>query len=80
MDSGIVLAESMDSLETVSLRLQKLNNMINTICLGMGQENIEQQAIDCMESIGYCVSNIQTVVFDRLQQIQEMQNNMDKKQ
>ena len=56
------------------------NNMINTICLGMGQENIEQQAIDCMESIGYCVSNIQTVVFDRLQQIQAMQNNMAKKQ
>lgn len=35
---------------------------------------------ECMERIGYCVSNIQTVVFDRLQQIQEMQNNMDKKQ
>lgn len=80
MDSGIVLAESIDSLEMVSLRLRKLNNMINTICLGMGQENIEQQAIDCMESIGYCVRNIQTVVFDRLLQIQEMQNNIDKKQ
>ena len=44
----------------------------------MQQENLEQQAVDCVESIGYCVNDIRAIVLDRLQQIQELQNNMDK--
>ena len=79
MDSGIVLAESIDSLEMVSLRLRKLNNMINTICLGMVQESIEQQAIDCMEGISYKVNDIRAMVLDELQQIQNERSNMDKR-
>ena len=54
--------------------------MINSLCLGMQQENLEQQAIDCVESIGYCVNDIRTIVLDRLQQIQDLQNNIDTKQ
>ena len=79
MDSGIVLAESIDSLEMVSLRLRKLNNMINTICLGMVQESIEQQTVDCMEGISYNVNDIRAMVLDELQQIQDEQSNMDKR-
>lgn len=79
MDSGIVLAESIDSLEMVSLRLRKLNNMINTICLGMVQESIEQQKVDCMEGISYNVNDIRAMVLDELQQIQDEQSNMDKR-
>ena len=80
MENRIELRVCVDALETVSLRLGKLNNMINSLCLGMQQENLEQQAIDCVESIGYCVNDIRTIVLDRLQQIQDLQNNIDTKQ
>lgn len=66
-----------DGLEMVSLRLGKLSNMILSLCLGMQQENMEQQAIDCVESIGYCVNDIRNIALDRLQQLEELQNNMD---
>ena len=80
MENRIERRVCVDALETVSLRLGKLNNMINSLCLGMQQENLEQQAIDCVESIGYCVNDIRTIVLDRLQQIQDLQNNIDTKQ
>ncbi|MGN0431859.1 MAG: hypothetical protein ACI4EQ_05825 [Lachnospiraceae bacterium] len=78
MKNGIERRVCVDALETVSLRLGKLNNMILSLCLGMQQENLEQQAVDCVESIGYCVNDIRAIVLGRLQQIQELQNNMDK--
>ncbi|MCI7523062.1 hypothetical protein [Roseburia hominis] len=80
MENRFECLRYVDALETVSLRLGKLNNMINSLCLGMQQENLEQQAIDCVESIGYCVNDIRTIVLDRLQQIQDLQNNIDTKQ
>ena len=78
MENGIERRVCVDELETVSLRLGKLNNMILSLCLGMQHENLEQQSVDCMESIGYCVNDIRAIVLDRLQRIQELQNNMDK--
>lgn len=48
-----------DALEIVSLRLGQLNNMIKSLCLDMQQENIEKQAVACVESIGYCVNDIE---------------------
>lgn len=78
MEEKVECRVCVDALETVSLRLGKLNNMINSLCLGMQQENLEQQAIDCVESIGYCVNDIRAIVLDRMQQIQKLQNNMDK--
>ena len=44
----------------------------------MQQENIEQQAVDCMECIAYCVNDIRAMTLDELQQIRDEQNNMDK--
>ena len=67
-----------DALENVSLRLGQLNNMIKSLCLGMQQESIEQQAVDCMECVAYCVNDIRARVIDELRQIQEEQNNVDK--
>lgn len=67
-----------DALESVSLRLGQLSNMINSLCLGMQQENIEQQVVDCMECIAYCVNDIRAMTLDELQQIRDEQNNMDK--
>lgn len=52
--------------------------MILSLCLGMQHENLEQQTVDCVESIGYCVNDIRAIVLGRLQQIQELKNNMDK--
>lgn len=72
MDNGIVLMRCAESLEMVSLRLQKLNNMINTICLGMEQERMEQQMIDCIESIGYCVNDIKNIAVDKMKQFEEI--------
>lgn len=71
------LVRCVDALEIVSLRLGKLNNMIMSLCLGMQQEHMGQQAVDCVESIGYCVNDIRAIALDRLQQIQKLQNNMD---
>ncbi|MDY2699109.1 MAG: hypothetical protein SOV61_06140 [Lachnospiraceae bacterium] len=78
MKSDAELVRCVDGLELVSLRLGKLNNMIMSLCLGMQQEHMEQQAVDCMEIIGYCVNDIRNIALDRLQRIQELQNNMDK--
>ena len=68
----------MDALENVSLRLGQLNNMIKSRSTGTQQENIEQQVVDCMECIAYCVNDIRAMTLDELQQIRDEQNNMDK--
>lgn len=80
MEEQIVLRKCLDHLETITSRLAKLNNMITSLCLGMEQENLEQQAIDCVESIGYCVNDIRTAALDGLREIQEMPNKMNKKE
>lgn len=79
MDEKMVLIRCVDGLESVSLRLKKLNNMIMAISLGMQQENMEQQAIDCVESIGYCVNDIKNISLDRLEQIKKLQESTAEK-
>ena len=78
MKADAELVRCVDGLELVSLRLGKLNNMIMSLGLGMQQEHMGQQAVDCVESIGYCVNDIRAIAIDRLQQLEELQNNMDK--
>ena len=58
-----------DALETVSLRLGQLNSMIKSLCLGMKQESIEQQAVDCMECIAYCINDTKNIVDEIMLQI-----------
>ena len=79
MDEKIVFIRCVDGLESVSLRLKKLNNMIMAISLGMKQEKMEQQAIDCVENIGYCVNDIKNISLDRLEQIKELQESTAEK-
>lgn len=69
MENGIERRVCVDALETVSLRLGKLNNMILSLCLGMQQENMEQQAVDCMECVRYCVSDTKNIVDEIMLQI-----------
>lgn len=78
MEEKVERRMCMDALESVALRLGQLNNMIKSLCIGMQQENIEQQAVDCMECISYNVNDIRAMVIDELRQIQDEQNNMDK--
>lgn len=79
MEERMLLRKCIDSLENISLRLTKLNSVIHTMCLGLECENIEQQAVDCMEGISYNVNDIRAMVLDELQQIQDEQSNMDKR-
>lgn len=57
-----------EGLETVVLQLQKLNHMLDSLCLGMKQENLESQAIDCLESVGYCVNDIKNTAVEILKE------------
>lgn len=75
----MLLRKCIDSLENVSLRLQQLSSVIHTMRLGLERENIERQAVDCMEGISYNVNDIRAMVLDELQQIQDEQSNMDKR-
>lgn len=69
MENGIERRMCVDALETVSLRLGQLSNMINSLCLGMQQENLEQQAVDCMECVAYCVNDTKNIVDEIMLQI-----------
>lgn len=69
MEENIERRVCVDALETVSLRLGQLRNMINSLCLGMQQENLEQQAVDCMECVAYCVNDTKNIVDEIMLQI-----------
>lgn len=69
MENGIERRMCVDALETVSLRLGQLSNMINSLCLGMQQENLEQQSVDCMECVAYCVNDTKNIVDEIMLQI-----------
>lgn len=69
MEENMERRMCVDTLETVSLRLGQLNNMVKSLCIGMQHENIEQQAIDCMECIAYCVNDTKNIVDGMMLQI-----------
>lgn len=69
MEEKVERRMCMDALESVALRLGQLNNMIKSLCVGIQQENIEQQAVDCMECIAYCVNDTKNIVDGMMIQI-----------
>ncbi len=71
METRNELIECREGLEIISLRLCKLHNMIEFLILGMKQEGMEQQAVDCLESIQYCISHIKNTAEGRLQEIKD---------
>lgn len=71
MEEKVERGMCMDALETVSLRLGQLNNMIKSLCLGMQQENIEKQAVDGMECIAYCINDTKNIVDEIMLQIRK---------
>lgn len=58
----------MDCLDNVSKRLDVLQNMIFTLQTGMEAEQIQSQAIQAVESIGFCVECIKTRLDEELKQ------------
>lgn len=77
MEEKSELRVCMNTLETVSSQLGKLNNMITSICLGMRHEGMEQQTVDCMECIGFYVGFIKhmaDVCIERMEGIEKDQN------
>ena len=50
----------MECLDNVQKRLDGLHSMILTLQLGMEVEQIQSQAIQVVESIGFCVECIRT--------------------
>ena len=79
METRNELTECMEGLEVVSIRLCKLHNMIDSLILGMKQEGMEQQAVDCVETIQYCISDLKNTVDNRLQQIKDLNGNIKEK-
>lgn len=74
MEGRTELEMCLDVLETVSLRLGKLSNMIDSLCLGMQCENMEQQTVDCVECIGFYVEYIRHMADDCIEQAEKNQN------
>lgn len=60
-----------DDLERISLQLGALINMINTIHNGLIGEHMEEQAVDSIDCIGFCVEGIKRMIDDCLMQIRE---------
>ena len=54
-----------ECLEIVSLQLQSLHNMITTLHMGLLKENIEKQALDCIECIDFCVLHINGIIQEK---------------
>lgn len=60
-----------DDLERISLQLGSLINMINTIHNGLMGEHMEEQAVDSIDCIGFCVEGIKRMIDDCLEQVRE---------
>lgn len=61
-------AKYMECLDNVTKRLDVLSNMILTLQIGMENEQIQSQAIQVVESIGFCVECIRTRIDEELNQ------------
>ena len=71
MDEKRLLLKYVDDLTMISLRFGKLHSVIESISMGMEREDMEQQAIDSIDCIGYCVSDIRNVVTEKLRQMKK---------
>lgn len=61
-----------DSMETIAFKLDCLASTIHTISLGLQKENMEQQAIDCVNCIGVYVGSIKGLVDKNIHHTEEM--------
>jgi len=72
--------ELYESVEMVSVRLEVLHSMMQTLHVGMMAERMSKQTLDCVECIRFCVNDIQTLAENCVKHIQENHNNINKKE
>ena len=58
----------MEVMEKVSSKLGALHNTILSLYAELESENIEQQALDVIECIGFCVSDIKNYIDGNLKE------------
>lgn len=58
--------ENGNNMEIVALRLKALHNTIVSLHMALEKEGIEQQALDVIECIGFCVNDIKNNIDNRL--------------
>lgn len=58
----------MDELKKISSKLKTLHNTILSLYAVLESENVEQQALDAVECIGFCVSDIKNGIDKTLEE------------
>ena len=58
----------LECIENVSKRLEVLENTIVTMYVGLENEQIQKQALDSIECIGFCIECIRMRLDEELQQ------------
>lgn len=70
--------ELYEDVEMVSVRLEVLHSMMQTLHVGMMAERMSKQTLDCVECIRFCVRDIQTLAENCMKHIEEKRNNINK--
>lgn len=66
MEENEKLFQAVASIGVISNHLLELANLIDTVILGLKQEETEVQVIDCLECISMCVKAIRNMTEDEL--------------
>lgn len=60
-----------DAVHTVLYRLGAIQNTLDTLILGMKAEQLEEQAVCCLECIKFCLHDLQTYMSEIIKQESE---------
>ena len=68
-----------ECLEMMSVRLKELNSMIISLHMGLTNEHVEEQALDCIQCINYYINDIKRMADNCLEQYLPKQSNSTNK-
>lgn len=69
MEAENRLSEAIEGLESISVRLNELSNLIETVHMGLKCEKLEKQALDCIICIDHSVKSLFDFTEDTLNEI-----------
>lgn len=72
------LTAATESMGTISNRLRELSNLINTVHLGLMEEDTEQQVLDCIMCFLYSVNELHEFTEKALKEIYGNENTQKK--
>ncbi len=72
------LTAATESMGTISNRLRELSNLINTVHLGLMEEDTEQQVLDCIICFLYSVNELHEFTKKALKEIYGNENTQKK--